>query len=339
MSNRRFSRFAKNVDNTGKISASVFVSDADKSSVVPTDSAGVLPLSNLSPGQLSFDKKNKIPYISNGTGWSKLTIANDEFTVLETISTLSTSNVTFAGYQGIEVTQDGNYLLQAVNESDPNGQVYIWPMTTAYSLTSTGSRQSDATTIQSANDDDWMGGIRVSADLSKAFMVNWATADMYEFTQVSSNTDYPGHVSQNAAATSTGNTYFYMNADNGRWDFAKDGSAVFGVNVNERLWIHKMTTAYDITSFETNPAGNINLPGETGTSWNVAAVAVNGDGTRCWVGGSDNKIYQFSFSTPNDHTTLSYDGYHDYGSSIQGLAYANKYLYVEKNGSVDQLGN
>jgi len=280
---------------------------------------------------ISFDTDSADFSITYGSGVSS-------FDVTSTVTLVNSSNITNSGEQGIEVTQDGNYLLQADNLAN----VHIWTMSTAYDVSTAGSQQTDQYTgIGSPYNDDFIGGIRVSADLSQAFMANYSYARMIRFGQTSSNTDYPGHVSQTPNQTQQGNNiYLYLNTNSNFWDVTKDGSAFYGVTSGERLHIHKMNTAYDLNSFAGNPEGNIDLRSLTPVNtWNVTAVAANDDGTRVWVGTSTSKIYQFDLSTANDHTTLTYTGQYSSASVVAGLAYANGYLYVEHNGSISQLGN
>ena len=256
------------------------------------------------------------------------------------VTIVSNSNVTNSGEQGIEVTQDGAYMLQADNLAN----VHIWSLNTPYDVSQVSNAQTDQYTgLASPFNDDYIGGIRVSADLSQAFMANSAYARMIRFGQTSSDVDNPGHVSQTPNQTQEGNNiYLYLNTNSNFWDIAKDGSAFYGVNSNERLWIHTMNTPYDLSSFSGNPEGNVDLTAVSGVpsnSWNVSAVAANDDGTRIWVGTSQYKIYQFDFSTANDYTTITYTGEYSSASPVAGLAYAGGYLYVEHNGSVEQLSN
>ena len=287
---------------------------------------------------ITFKASDGISFDTDSADFSITYSSGASFDVTSTVTLVNSSNITNSGEQGIEVTQDGNYLLQADNLAN----VHIWTMSTAYDVSTAGSQQIDQYTgIGSPYNDDFIGGIRVSADLSQAFMANYSYARMIRFGQTSSNTDYPGHVSQTPNQTQEGNNiYLYLNTNNNFWDITKDGSAFYGVTSNERLHIHKMGTAYDLTSFTGNPEGNIALTGLTPvSSWNVTAVAANDDGTRIWVGTSTSKVYQFDLSTANDHTTLTYTGEYSSSSVVAGLAYANGYLYIEHNGSISQLGN
>lgn len=323
---------------------STIINDSDGTFTITAKSlADILTAGYDSSGgsfTITFKASDGISFDTDSAGFSITYISAASFDVTSTVTVASTSSVTSSGAQGIEITQDGNYLLQADNLAN----IQIWPMSTPYDLSTTGSRQTDQYTgIGTPYNDDYIGGIRVSADLSQAFIANSAYARMIRFGQTPSNIDYPGHVSQTPNQTQQGNNiYLYLNTNNNFWDIAKDGSAFYGVTSNERLHIHKMSTAYDLNSFTGNPEGNVNLltvSGVPSNSWNVTAVAVNDDGTRFWVGTNQNNIYQFDLSTANDYTTITYTGAYANGNTIAGLSYANGYLYVERNGETYQLSN
>ena len=343
------------VNDDGPVSYTYTTTDsATDLSVITNDSDGVFTftpqsLSNIlaagydsNGGEFTviFKASDGISFGADSATFSVSYVNRVSFDVASTVNVISTSNITNSGEQGIEVTQDGYYLLQADNLAN----IHIWTMSTAYDVSTAGYQQTDQYTgIGTPYNDDFIGGIRVSADMSQAFIANWSYARMIRFGQEVSNIDYPGHVSQTPNQTQEGfNIYLWLNTNNNFWDIAKDGSAFFAVKSNERLQIHKMNTPYDLTSFAGNPEGNVDLltfSGVPSNSWNVTAVAVNDDGTRFWVGTNQNNIYQFDLSTANDYTTMTYTGAYANGSSVAGLAYANGYLYVEQNGDIKQLGN
>lgn len=297
--------------------------------------------SNGGSFKITFKASDGISFDTDSAAFSiTYSSAVSSFDVTSTVILVNSSNVTNSGEQGIEVTQDGAYLLQADNLAN----IHIWSMNTPYDVSQVSNAQTDQYTgLGSPFNDDYIGGIRVSADLSQAFIANYAYARMIRFGQTSSNADYPGHVSQTPNQTQEGNNiYLYLNANSNFWDIAKDGSAFYGVNSGERLWIHTMNTPYDLNSFSGNPVGNVDLKTVSGipnNSWNVTAVAANDDGTRIWVGTNQSNIYQFDLSTANDPSTLTYTGQYSSAFVVAGLAYANGYLYVEHNGSISQLGN
>jgi hypothetical protein len=87
--------------------------------------------------------------------------------------------------------------------------------------------------------------------------------------------------------------------------FTSDGKyVIFGAN-SSTLYLHQLSTAWDISTIDSGTSANFNASGVT----RCDQAIISNSGTRIWqLGLNTEKIHQWTLSTPFDLSTASWDG-------------------------------
>lgn len=117
MSNRRFTRFAKNVNNDGKLISSTLESTVTENSsdMALYDSSDLFPVSGSSVGQLGYDKEDNTVFVFNGSNWSPL----DTILGVDSVNTIISFTSQQMTYDGI--ISESQWKMAHVDSIDSGG--------------------------------------------------------------------------------------------------------------------------------------------------------------------------------------------------------------------------
>lgn len=241
-------------------------------------SAASMPTSGLSAGDLAFVTSTATLYVSNGGGWYAISAVNQT-------PTISGNDATYT------LEKDGTATVVTLTGTDPEGFPLTWSATTSgdTSVASVTNVDNVFTITPSTNEADAgtltvtfsaSDGVNVgtaSSDFTLEFQVNWQITATGTFTETSSVSTTSYQDLPRIALMDPTITYITAGGSGG----------------NRDLHWYTLGTAGDLSTAVYQgswaPAGLLRL---SGADWNP-------DGTQFYlVNYTDNKIYQYSVTTP-----------------------------------------
>ena len=227
--------------------------------------------------------------------------------------TVSLSDVSYDSVSFSVASQTGNPVGAVFNHDGtkiyiitPAGDyIYQYGLSTAYDI-STASYDSKSFYLGSQETNAY--GLTVNDDTTKVYMVGVSTDYIYE---------YDLSTASDISTASYNNVSLNISSQEGSSrgiTFNNDGTKIFLIgSSSDSIYQYNLTTAYDLST-----ASYAN------SSFSVASqmtapfgLKFNPDGTRLFVMGNDDYVYQYSLTTGYDLSTASYDSVRFYTNAFE----------------------
>ncbi len=264
-------------------------------------------------GQLFYKTDDKRYYIYNGTEWLALgsnvkweevnydtSIERDKGYVVKPlpwdISVVvyrgSSPELAGTGITDVYITSDGKKMFVLADGQD---SIYQYTLKKAWDIT---TAVYDGKSFSVGNEEDIPTGFTFKPDGTKLYVVGYTNLKIYQYTLST-----PWDIST-ASYDSVNNN---LNQDSGPVGivFSSDGSKLFMAgNGADAVYQYSLTTPWDVSTLSYD---SITLDASAQDN-GIRGLCFNSDGTKLYLAGSGNdKIYQYTLSTPWSLLGASYD--------------------------------
>ena len=278
------------------------------SSVTVYANSSVLPLENLTAGDMAFANNNNTLYLTNGFGWYKIALINQTPSItanLSTVSLGSDGNTALIGYSVSE--PEGTPVTVSVANSGlantSQGNVVLYTSNNTIEINNFAAEGSEwtANVILSVSDGVNIGTSSVTVEVTYGFSETEWFLDYNQGSGSSTNIDP-------AFGKTTGHTNFSTSTVMGTTNpsdvsMSYDGTKIYVITYgDDNITEMPLSTPFDISTVDGTSKQTINLSGAGETV--PRGVHLTPDGLHLYaVGQTLDEVYHWELSTANDITT------------------------------------